>query len=230
MAGDRMKITRVKMRFKTGEEFEAEGDSGFISRQKEEFLQLIGKTPAPVFPPAQARPRETRPEYFEPPKFTPQPAPQTLPSAPVTPEYNAPENFVLPRHVRGPLPAAPSENAAQTMRPPAAVNALAVWNNVCAVEDDLVILRRKFKLLTPPLAALILLSAAKVLLKQNYYSSLKLAKSMKISGFMEDRLDRILSSEIRQGTVLFEGEKRNRVYQVADEGFARAFVLAEKLI
>ena len=218
MAADRVKITRVKMRLRTGEEFEAEGDSGFISRQKEEFLQLIGKTPAPVLPPA-ARPRETRPENFEPVRLAP-------PPAPAAPAYEAPENFTLPRNIRGPLPQTPPENAAR----PTAINALAVWNNVCAVEGDLVILRRKFKQLTPPLAALTLLSAAKILLKQNYYSSLKLAKSMKISGFMEDRLDRILSSEIKQGTVLFEGEKRNRVYKVTDEGFARAFVLAEKLI
>ncbi|MCL2888609.1 MAG: hypothetical protein FWF35_04915 [Elusimicrobia bacterium] len=230
MAGDRIKITRVKMRLKTGEEFEAEGDSGFISRQKEEFLNLIGK-PQPAAPfvwrPAAAR---QQPELFETPQQT-APAPN-YPSQPAQPVYEAPENFTLPRHLRGPVSTSETAPLPSSVTPSSApvINAPAVWNSVCAAEGDLVILRRKSKLLTPQLAALILLAAAKILLGQNYYSSLKLAKSMKIADFMEDRLDRILSSEIRQGTVVFEGEKRNRVYKITDEGFARAFVLAEKLL
>ncbi|MDR0291855.1 MAG: hypothetical protein LBI01_03665 [Elusimicrobium sp.] len=226
MADGRVKITRVKMRFKTGEEFEAEGDSGFISRQKDEFLNLIGKAQTQPLARPVWRPATAQPELFETAHQPVAPA-YPAPSYPSQAAYEAPENFTLPKHLRGPVPS--SQETLPATQAPAVINAPAVWNNVCAAEGDLVIIRRKFKLLTPPLAALTLLAAAKILLGQNYYSSLKLAKSMKISGFMEDRLDRILTSEIRQGTVVFEGEKRNRVYKITDEGFARAFVLAEKL-
>ncbi|MGB2579362.1 hypothetical protein AAIR98_001281 [Elusimicrobium simillimum] len=226
MANNFDRNVRVKFKLRTGEEFEAEGNEGFITEQKNDFLTLVGKT-TPNF--ASHKTPQTKAE-----------APAAAPHPSHIPAYSTPSDFGLPREMRkpAPAPATPlSPSAGQQTLTKNISNTIitdthSVWNNALRIEGDLVIIRRKFKLLSPSLAALIIVAGAKVLLKESAYPALKLAKSMKLSGFMEgaDRLDRLTAVEVKQGTLAFEGTKRNRAYKVSDEGFARAFVLAEKLI
>ncbi|ACC98378.1 hypothetical protein Emin_0823 [Elusimicrobium minutum Pei191] len=221
------KNARIKIKLKTGEEFEAEGDKAFINEQKNEFLTLIGKTNGDF-----AKMQKTefaRPKQFDsaPKEYKPDPE-----------AYSVAQNFNIPKFLRQAQRKeslsdvnAQKEDTSFTNNA-IVINALSVWQNVCRTEGGIVVIRRKFKALTPSSAALIIAAAAKILLKEPLYGALKLSKSMKLSGFMEgnDRLDRILSSELKQGTLSFEGTKRNRSYKISDEGFARAFVIAEKLI
>ena len=94
----------------------------------------------------------------------------------------------------------------------------------------MVFLRRKNRLLTSDTAALVLLAAAKVLLRlPDGYSALALSKSLKKSGYGGERLDRVLGGEMKTGTVRSVGTKRSRFYLLSDEGFAKAFILAGKL-
>lgn len=105
-----------------------------------------------------------------------------------------------------------------------------LWERLLKTEGNLIYPRRKHRQLTPQTAALLLIAGAKTLLNAtNGYSALDLSKSLKLAGYEEGRLDRLLSAEMRDGTLKTAGSKRARTYILSDEGFARAFVLAEKL-
>lgn len=106
-----------------------------------------------------------------------------------------------------------------------------IWEKLCKTEGETVFLRRKHRLLTPSYAALLVLAGAKTLLNTSQYSALALAKSMKQAGFLGEgeRLDRVLAAEIRQKIITFSGQKRSRSYQLSDEGFARAYIFAQKI-
>ena len=77
--------------------------------------------------------------------------------------------------------------------------------------------------------ALLLLAGARVLLKQPACKALNLSRALKKSGFDEGRLDRLLAADIKNGHITSEGSKHSRTYRLTNEGFARSFVLAEKL-
>lgn len=102
------------------------------------------------------------------------------------------------------------------------------WEQIFKIEDTLLVLRRKAKLDAADLA-LLLLAGARVLLQKSTYSALELAKSFKACGGTQGRLDRLLLGEVQSGRILAHGSKRGRTYQLSEEGFARAFALAEKL-
>lgn len=105
-----------------------------------------------------------------------------------------------------------------------------IWERLLKTENGLVYPRKKYRHLTPQQVALLLVAGAKALLNAaDGYSALDLSKSLKLAGYGEGRLDRLLSAEMRDGTLKTAGSKRARSYILSDEGFARAFVLAEKL-
>ena len=101
------------------------------------------------------------------------------------------------------------------------------WEKLLKEDGSTLVLRRKTKW-TAQETALVLLAGARVLLKQPAYPALELARSLIACGIEEGRLDRLLASEIQAGRIVGEGIKRSRTYQLTNEGFARAFVLAEK--
>ncbi len=103
------------------------------------------------------------------------------------------------------------------------------WEKLLKEDGSTLVLRRKTKW-TAQETALVLLAGARVLLKQPAYPALELARSLIACGIEEGRLDRLLASEIQAGRIVGEGIKRSRTYQLTNEGFARAFVLAEKLL
>ena len=218
---------KIRFKFRSGEEFEAEGNPDFIERQRAQFLYLIGKQPQD----AARKENSLQPSksYYK------QPASFATPALPAealtdTTSATAPQAPAFLRRTRpqdtdsAGLPANPAPISTGTGQE------IRLWEELVKTEENLVILRRKNRLLTAETAALVLIAAAKVLLgAQNGYSALHLSKSLSKSGYGGERLDRTLGGEIRRGTVKSEGSKRSRVYLLSDEGFAKAFVLAEKL-
>ena len=105
-----------------------------------------------------------------------------------------------------------------------------LWERLFKEDNTTLILRQKAKLPAPELALLIL-AGARVLLQKPAYPALELARSLKACGVVDaGRLDRLLAPEIQAGRLIGEGSKRSRTYKLTDEGFAKAFVLAEKLL
>ena len=218
---------KIRFKFRSGEEFEAEGNPDFIERQRAQFLYLIGKQPQDTA--RKENSLKSSESYYK------QPASFATPALPAealtdTTSATAPQAPAFLRRTRlqdmdsAALPANPAPISTGT------VQETRLWEELVKTEENLVILRRKNRLLTAETAALVLIAAAKVLLgAQNGYSALHLSKSLSKSGYGGERLDRTLGGEIRRGTVKSEGSKRSRVYLLSDEGFAKAFVLAEKL-
>lgn len=231
MAGDSEKILKIRFRFPGGEEFEAEGSREFIEQQRNYFLALIGKDmsgPASAIPAPRKRttypltggPKPTASQTVPAsPLFSPPTAiPQTTPNAP-TP---LPLLSNIPPALRG-------ETALQADMPLADIpQPVRLWEQLLKEEGDIVVLRRKMRLSAAEAASL-LVAGARVLLKKPNYPALHLSQSMRKSGFDEGRLDRILAPEIRNGHLASDGSKRSRTYRLTNEGFAKAFVLAEKL-
>lgn len=214
MADETEKILKIRFRFPGGEEFEAEGNREFIEQQRNYFLALIGKS-APLAP----APRK-RPTY----PLTPNPrsAQISTPAAGFTTPAALPALSAIPPAMRAP---AETQNDPNTE----IVQPVRLWEQLLKEDGDIVVLRRKMRLNATEAASL-LVAGARVLLKKPTYSALHLSQSMRKSGFEEGRLDRILTPEIRNGHLESEGAKRSRTYRLTNEGFAKAFVLAEKLV
>lgn len=230
MSGDSEKILKIRFRFPGGEEFEAEGSREFIEQQRNYFLALIGKKmsgPASAIP----APRK-RPTY--PLTGGPKPtASQTVPASPLFRLTAIPQTATNAPTPLPPLssvpPALRGETALQADMPLADIpQPVRLWEQLLKEEGDIVVLRRKMRLSAVEAASL-LVAGARVLLKKPNYPALHLSQSMRKSGFDEGRLDRILAPEIRNGHLASDGSKRSRTYRLTNEGFAKAFVLAEKL-
>ena len=234
---------KIRFKFRSGEEFEAEGTPDFIEKQRSDFLQLIDRDGARTSRRAasvhSSQAEEQHPVYTE---NTTDPA-ATAPSEHRFPTLNTAEPALFRRKTTPysptstPTPAprmsvgiSAAENA--RLHPAGLVSEqeLRLWEQIIRTDEKMVYLRRKSRQLSPDTAALVLIAAAKVLLQAvEGYSALLLSKSLKKSGYGADRLDRVLGGELKKGTVRSEGTKRSRLYSLSDEGFARAYVLATKL-
>ena len=231
MSGDSEKILKIRFRFPGGEEFEAEGSREFIEQQRNYFLALIGKK---MSGPASAIPAPRKCTTY-PLTGGPKPtASQTLPASPLFSPTDIPQTATNDAPTPLPLlssvpPALRGETALQADMPLADIpQPVRLWEQLLKEEGDIVVLRRKMRLSAAEAASL-LVAGARVLLKKPNYPALHLSQSMRKSGFDEGRLDRILASEIRNGHLASDGSKRSRTYRLTNEGFAKAFVLAEKL-
>lgn len=193
------KKAKIRFKFRTGEEFEAEGNPDFIEKQRTEFLLLINKYSSAAK------------------TAVPQPAAPPFRHAENGNSLSISQAHAVHTETRPPFP---TPSASETR----------LWEEIVKTAVPYVILRRKHRLLTPETAALVLMAAAKTLLNMTKgYSALHLAKSLSKSGYGGERLDRILASEMLQGRVKAYGSKRSRFYMLSDEGFAKAYVLAEKI-
>lgn len=229
MTENQQNKVKIRLKLRSGEEFEAEGSPDFIEKQRAEFLQLIGK-PAKNHETAwteASAPKPLRRSAPRLPSVRPFAQPQTADFS--TTPYSAPSitqsgfSAAEQASLRG-------ENALPRASQSTESAHIALWEQIIKTDDGLVLLRRKSRLLTPETAAIVLIAAAKELLREsNGYSALALSKSLTKSGYGGGRLDRVLAAEMRQGTVKAVGSKRSRAYLLSDEGFARGFVLAEKL-
>lgn len=230
MAGDSEKILKIRFRFPGGEEFEAEGSQEFIEQQRNYFLALIGKK---MSGPASAIPAPRKRTTYPLPGGPKPTASQTVPASPLFSPTDIPQTAT---NAQTPLPLLSSvppalrgETAVQADMPLADIpQPVRLWEQLLKEEGDIVVLRRKMRLSAAEAASL-LVAGVRVLLKKPNYPALHLSQSMRKSGFDEGRLDRILAPEIRNGHLASDGSKRSRTYRLTNEGFAKAFVLAEKL-
>lgn len=213
------KIFKIRFRFPNGEEFEAEGNREFIEQQRNYFLALIGKQRTPSVISAEPSARRTG--------FIRQPLPPTsskMPSAAAIPaqaphSHTPQTDLSLPPAERGDI----SPSAANSAFP-----ALRLWERILKEDGDIVVLRKKTHLSAQE-GALLLIAGTRVLLKQPACTALNLSRALKKSGFDGGRLDRLLAPDIKNGHITSDGSKRSRTYRLSNEGFARSFVLAEKL-
>ncbi len=219
MQDEQNKNLRLRIRLKSGEEFEAEGDITFISRQKEAFLNLIGTAED-----AQSKPHRN-PAYNGPiaqKTYRTEQLPQA--QSEVVPSQQQPQSQILPSYLK-----ATSTAKAQHAIP---LPAQDVWDKIAYSDREDIIIRRKDKNLKPSSAALIILGAAKVLKNRPSLSALELSKSLKLSGYLKGdlRLDRAVAPEVKDSSLVFEGSKRNRFYSLTQKGLAKAFTTAEKIL
>ncbi len=211
MAEESEPLFKIRFRFPGGEEFEAQGNREFIEQQRNYFLSLIGKKAGAAPHLSKIEPAALRSFSTSTPTRV---APAALPPlSPLPPAQRAVNN----------RPMQQEETPADQAFP-----ALRLWERLLKEDGDIVLLRKKMRL-SPQEAALLLLAGARVLLKKPAYTALHLSRSMKKSGFSEGRLDRLLAQEIKNGHLNCDGSKRSRSYRLTNEGFARAYVLAEKL-
>lgn len=232
---------KIRFKFRSGEEFEAEGSPSFIEKQRADFLNLIGKGENssshkyPVRPPCRTSGRA----QTESSGFTTSMAANTQTGATdanlISASYRSPHpisdtaagsssiNFPG-KNTGAAVPAAP-----QMAQGPENIDTR-LWEEITRPEENFFILRKKSRLLESDTAALLLIAAAKVLGAQhNGISALNLTKALHKSGYGGGRLDRILAAEIKLGTIKASGSKRSRHYLLSDEGFVRAYVVAGKL-
>ena len=230
MAGDSEKILKIRFRFPGGEEFEAEGSREFIEQQRNYFLALIGKK---ITAPASAIPAPRKRTTYP---LTGGPKPTASQTVPASPLFSP--TAISQTTPNAPTPLPPLSSVPPALRGGAALQAdmpladipqpVRLWEQLLKEDGEIVVLRRKMRLSAAEAASL-LVAGARVLLKKPNYPALHLSQSMRKSGFDEGRLDRILAPEIRNGHLASDGSKRSRTYRLTNEGFAKAFVLAEKL-
>lgn len=254
MANSQQDKVKIRFKFRSGEEFEAEGNPDFIEKQRADFLQLIGKDSPRTT--QRTLPVATAESVSQTPANTVAAATNvetTLPSSVETASLSSTEPALFRRKYSvqnsnystsgltreissNPLQHITNSSANISMQRRNSFKAIfseeeiRLWETLVKTSDQLVILRRKSRSLSSETAALLLLASAKILLETpDGYSALSLSKSLKKSGYGGGRLDRVLGGELRKGTVLCEGSKRSRLYSLSDEGFARAYSLAVKL-
>ena len=78
-------------------------------------------------------------------------------------------------------------------------------------------------------ACLILLAAARGLLRQAKPTSAQLARWLRASGYPIGRVDRALADAVAQGEILASGTRRARRYELSGPGLAKGWRLAHKL-
>ncbi len=207
-------LFKIRFRFPNGEEFEATGNCEFIEQQRNYFLTLVGKNHSPT-------------------AFSTEPALQRA-------RFSSAHSEMAGNTSQPTGEDSLAEMASLSILPPAQrvertaprqnenFPALRLWERLLKEDGDIVLLRKKMRL-TAQEAALLLLAGTRVLLKKPACLALNLSRSMRKSGFNEGRLDRLLAPDIRNGHLTCEGTKRGRNYRLTNEGFAKAFVLAEKL-
>ncbi len=104
-----------------------------------------------------------------------------------------------------------------------------IWEALAEAKNGLTILKNKHPQLKAGEAALLILAAERQLNKTADFSAITLSKAVKASGYVPERLDRLLTKAIKEGLIKASGTKRNRVYHITDRGLERAWLNARKL-
>ncbi len=251
--GTQNQKVKLRLRLKSGEEFEAEGSLPFVLEQKEQFLTQNAPQFSKKYTALQQLPQQhaetasntvlmpqnnIQTETVEGANVLEEPQAELQPSQPepirVTPaEYNLHIPAIRLRQLE-------AERQVSTPATPTAQSTDGqnwqidgkIWSKIAYLDGTDIVLRRKVRDLKPNLAALISLAAAKMLAGITKMSALELSKSLKMSGYLKptERLDRIIATEIKAGTLFFEGSKRNREYMISQTGTAKAYTAAEHFL
>ena len=102
------------------------------------------------------------------------------------------------------------------------------WDKVVEIKKDLPRLMVKSPVINAAEAALILMAAGRSANQTEDTSAITLSKALRASGYEPDRLDRLLSKEIREGRVTASGTKRSRTYRITQKGLERAYKATTK--
>ncbi|TPW20144.1 MAG: hypothetical protein FD126_1977 [Elusimicrobia bacterium] len=78
-------------------------------------------------------------------------------------------------------------------------------------------------------ACLILLAAARGLLRQAKPTSAQLARWLRASGYPIGRVDRVIADAVNQGEIMASGTRRARRYELSGPGLAKGWRLAHRL-
>lgn len=105
-----------------------------------------------------------------------------------------------------------------------------IWQKIAYFKQNILVLTTKSPLISKTEAGILIIAAAQTLGPMPGYPAVRLAKSMRISGYQPERMDRLLVQGIKEGKITASGTKRNRVYGVTSRGMAEAFSLAHKII
>lgn len=105
-----------------------------------------------------------------------------------------------------------------------------IWQKIAAFKQNILILTTKSPLISKIEAGILIIAAAQALGPMPGYPAVRLAKSMRISGYQPERMDRLLVQAIKEGKITASGMKRNRIYSLAPKGMAEAFSIAHKVL
>lgn len=103
------------------------------------------------------------------------------------------------------------------------------WSALTETKNGLTTLKNKHLGLKAGEAALLLLAAERQLKGSPEISALTLSKAVKASGYVPERLDRVLTEAVRKGLIKASGTKRNRAYEITNRGLEAAWLEAKKL-
>ena len=97
------------------------------------------------------------------------------------------------------------------------------------IKNNIPYIKLRIPELDTQLAALIILTAYYDLFNQENISAINLSKSLKLSGYIPKRLDRLLLNLIREKKIVSIGSKRKRVYKITDKGLTTSTIKIHNL-
>lgn len=104
----------------------------------------------------------------------------------------------------------------------------AFWDRIIDQKGPL-----RLRIKTPEISAvdavLLLMAASRAISLKEDMSAITLSKALKTSGYEPDRLDRLLTKEIREGRITASGTKRNRTYRLTQKGIGAAAAAITRL-
>ena len=116
--------------------------------------------------------------------------------------------------------AKPQQNSAQK---PESGPENGFWEKIISFKGGAISLRFKSPEISAQDAALLLLAANPALNQSEDLSAIALSKALRSSGYQPDRLDRLLSKEIKAGKAAASGTKRNRTYRITQKGLEKIY-------
>ncbi|MBI4656390.1 MAG: hypothetical protein HY746_06560 [Elusimicrobia bacterium] len=200
---------KLRIKHPSGAEFEAEGAHDFVLKEKESFLRN-SRTAAEQ----RASGSSSVGRYA------------TRPAG----VGGYADDADLLSHAPGQQDIAGRQPALQTDFAAKQAKAQEFWQKAIGTRNNLFILKIKSPDISGSEAAFIIMAASQIIGEIKDYSAINLSKSLKTSGYMPQRLDRLLLNEIKAGNIMASGTKRNRTYCLTPKGMQTAYLAAAKLI
>jgi hypothetical protein len=104
------------------------------------------------------------------------------------------------------------------------------WQRIAESGPEGLKLRSKHPEIKADTAALLLMAAERAVNASPAISAIRLSRALKRSGYVPERLDRLLNKAYKEGLVMASGTKRNRTYEATEKGLETAWLAARKLM
>lgn len=146
-------------------------------------------------------------------------------------EAEGPEEFILSEKRKFLNKFEADSDNKEILKPPANTRGKThtFWETIVENRDNLYILKAKSPKIRAIEAALIIISADQANGQNGKISAINLSKSLRISGYEPERLDRLLSKKLKLGEIIASGSKRNRLYKLNQKGIQNAYQAIQKL-